>query len=68
MLVLERHVGEAIRIGPGILVVVTQIGTRSVRLGITAPRTVQIDRISKAGKHETKRRELDDNGDRNGNR
>ncbi len=68
MLVVERHVGEAIQIGPDIRVMILRGGSNNVRLGIAAPRAVQIDRISKAGKYETRPKELDDNGDRNGNR
>ena len=48
MLILERHEGESIRIGPNILVSVTRMkpdGRNSVKLGITAPRSVRIDRI-----------------------
>ncbi len=67
MLVLERHVGDAIQIGPDIRVMILGVGTRNVRLGITAPRAVQIDRVSNAGKYETRPKELDSNGDRNGN-
>ena len=45
MLVLGRKVGEVICIGPDIEVMVTEIGDRGlVKLGITAPREVNIAR------------------------
>ncbi len=37
MLVLGRHVGEAVRIGPEIRVVVTRVQGRKVAIGIEAP-------------------------------
>jgi len=43
MLVLSRSVGEGLRIGPDIRVVVIRIGN-SVRLGIEAPHDVSIVR------------------------
>ena len=43
MLVLSRQVGEAIRIGPDIRLVVVRIGN-SVRLGIDAPPELKIVR------------------------
>lgn len=44
MLVLTRRVGERLRIGPDIEVVVLEVRGREARLGITAPPTVPIHR------------------------
>lgn len=44
MLVLTRRVGERLRIGPDIEVVVLDIRGREARLGITAPATIPIHR------------------------
>ena len=44
MLVLTRRVGERLRIGPDIEVVVLEIRGREARLGITAPTSVPIHR------------------------
>jgi carbon storage regulator len=44
MLVLTRRVGERLRIGPDIEVVVLEVRGREARLGITAPATVPIHR------------------------
>jgi len=44
MLVIQRQVGQAILIAPDIRVVVLDISGAKVRLGIDAPREVQIDR------------------------
>ena len=44
MLVLSRHVGEVIKIGDNIEVVVVEILQNKVRLGINAPREVRIMR------------------------
>lgn len=44
MLVLSRHAGEAIQIGDDIQVVVVELRGDKVRLGITAPPTVRVDR------------------------
>lgn len=53
MLVLSRNVGEAILIGDNISIVVLGVSGRQVRLGITAPKGVAVDReeiaIRKAG-------------------
>jgi len=45
MLVLTRRPGEEIVIGEGIRVTVVAIGPRKVRLGITAPADVTVDRM-----------------------
>lgn len=44
MLVLSRKLGERIRIGDDIEVVVLELGRDQVRLGITAPRSVAVHR------------------------
>jgi carbon storage regulator len=44
MLVLTRRVGDRLRIGPDIEVVVLEIRGREVRLGVSAPATVAIQR------------------------
>lgn len=44
MLVLTRRLGEAIHIGDGVLVTVVELDGRSVKLGITAPRSVPVYR------------------------
>jgi carbon storage regulator len=42
MLVVRRRVGERIVVGNGIEIVITEIGARSVRVGVSAPRGIQI--------------------------
>jgi carbon storage regulator len=44
MLVLTRRIGERLRIGPDIEVVVLDIRGREVRVGVTAPADVPIHR------------------------
>ena len=44
MLVLSRDVGEKIHIGEDIVLVVIRIGGGKVRIGIDAPKTVNIAR------------------------
>lgn len=44
MLVLSRKLDESIRIGPDIVVTVVRIGADKVRLGITAPRYLNVVR------------------------
>ena len=48
MLSMTRHVGEIIAIGPDILIEVQRIGGTQVRLAVTAPRTLRIERLNKA--------------------
>lgn len=42
MLVVRRRVGERIVVGNDIEIVITEIGARSVRIGVAAPRGVQV--------------------------
>jgi len=42
MLVLTRRIGEAIRIGPDILVYVSDIRGAQTRIGVSAPREVSV--------------------------
>ncbi len=44
MLVLTRRVGERLRIGPDIEVVVLEVRGREVRIGVTAPADIPIHR------------------------
>jgi len=54
MLSMTRHVGELIAIGPDILIEVQRIGETQVRLAITAPRTLRIERRGKAPRTKTR--------------
>lgn len=45
MLVLSRHVGEIICVGNDIQISIVDIRGDKVRLGITAPKEVSVDRI-----------------------
>lgn len=45
MLVLSRKVNEVICIGDSIRVTVVEIGQGRVKIGITAPRNVSVDRL-----------------------
>ena len=54
MLVLARRPTESLQIGPDITVTVLEIQGKQVRLGITAPRAIVIDR---AEIHARKQRE-----------
>ncbi len=44
MLILTRRVGESLKIGEGITVTVLGVRGFQVRLGITAPATVEVHR------------------------
>jgi carbon storage regulator len=63
MLVLARRVGEEIVIGEDVRIVVVETTKGIVRLGVTAPRQIQVDRkeiadrrkqelIAQEGRHE----------------
>jgi carbon storage regulator len=54
MLILSRRINESLQIGPNITVKVLGIYGQHVRLGLTAPRDVVIDR---AEVHQRKLRE-----------
>ena len=49
MLVLARRAGESIEIGDNVIVTVLRVGRGTVRLGITAPREMQIRRPGETG-------------------
>jgi carbon storage regulator len=49
MLVLRRRVREALLIGEDIVITVTQVRGRSVRIAIDAPRSVSIGRLDRPG-------------------
>lgn len=44
MLILTRHVGEMICIGPDITVTVVAVNGAQIKLGIAAPSDVRVDR------------------------
>lgn len=44
MLILTRKVGESIIIGDDIVVTITQVNNYQVRLGIEAPKSVEVHR------------------------
>ena len=48
MLVLSRREQEVITIGPDVRIVVTRIDRDKVRLGVTAPRHIRVDRLEVA--------------------
>lgn len=50
MLVLSRKLGQKIRIGENVVVEVKRISNGAVRLGITAPADVRIDREEVCGR------------------
>ncbi len=54
MLVLTRRMGETIRIGPDIIVTVLGVNGSHVRIGVEAPRDVEVHReeIFERIKHE----------------
>ncbi len=52
MLVLGREVGQAIHIGPDIRIVVTEISNGRVKIGIEAPREIDIWREELESKNE----------------
>ena len=60
MLVLARRPTESLQIGPDITVTVLGIHGNQVRLGVTAPRAIVVDR---AEVHARKQREYIDRAD-----
>jgi carbon storage regulator len=44
MLILSRRVGEIIRIGPHVVVTVLGVNGTQVRIGVDAPRDVEVHR------------------------
>jgi carbon storage regulator len=44
MLVLSRRKGESIRVGDDIVITIFELGRDQVRIGISAPRTVNVHR------------------------
>ena len=46
MLVLTRKPGQSIQIGPDVVIHVLRINGSRIRLGVIAPRTVEVRRIS----------------------
>lgn len=44
MLILTRTPGESIRVGEDVTVTVLSVNRRQVRIGVAAPRTVQVHR------------------------
>jgi len=44
MLVLSRRIGEEVVIGPNVRLTIVAVQGRTVRVGITAPPTVPVDR------------------------
>jgi carbon storage regulator len=54
MLILSRRVGEIIRIGPHIVVTVLGVNGTQVRIGVDAPRDVEVHReeVFERIKHE----------------
>lgn len=53
MLVLTRHVGESIDIGTDIRITIVRIGDTQVRVGITAPQSLNIARTELIEKPES---------------
>jgi carbon storage regulator len=69
MLVLMRKPGEAIQIGPNILVTLVSLERNRARIGIEAPRNVVIDREEVAERKRLEALELkgpDDDDEENG--
>ena len=55
MLVLTRRVGEEIIIGANVRIVVVESTKGTVRLGVTAPRQIQVDRKEIAERRKRER-------------
>jgi len=60
MLVLSRHLNESIMIGDDIEITVVEIRGNKVRLGITAPKDISVDRKEV---HESKQSNQGKKGD-----
>ena len=58
MLVLARHIDEAILIGDDVVVTVEEIHGTTVRLGIVAPRHIRVDREEVRERIESEKIEL----------
>lgn len=56
MLVLSRHINESIIIGDDIVVTVVDIRGDKVRLGVTAPQAVRVDRDEVRARIDAERR------------
>lgn len=55
MLILSRKIGEQIQIGSDITITVTGIEGNRVKIGITAPRDVRVDRMEIRDQRENDR-------------
>lgn len=55
MLVLKRKLGESIQIGDDVTIVVTEIRSDGVKLGIVAPKSVAVDRTEVRNAKERER-------------
>jgi carbon storage regulator len=60
MLILTRRVGETIRIGNDIDITVLGVNGQQVRIGVTAPKTVRVDREEVRERIETERKARDE--------
>lgn len=58
MLILTRKAGEMIKIGPDVEVTVVAVNGGQVRIGVTAPKTVAIDREEIADRKRRERQGL----------
>jgi carbon storage regulator len=52
MLVLTRREGESLLIGDDVEITIVEISGNRVRLGVTAPRTVNVVRVELEGPHD----------------
>ncbi len=59
MLILSRKVGQKITVGRDVTIVVVEIGSGKVRLGIEAPREVAVHRLEVAEAVASTRKEGD---------
>jgi carbon storage regulator len=58
MLVLSRKAGQRVMIGNDIIVSIIEVGGRTIRLGIEAPRTLPVHREEVLLREEADRAEL----------